>query len=70
MRLVEGDAAFPTSLAALTSAFAAGFMPTNQNRGKEQALIKCSVLIPTNSFAMAGTEEVCEGGGSAQVICK
>ena len=29
-RLVEGDAAFPTSLAALTSAFAAGFMSANE----------------------------------------
>ena len=28
--LVEGDAAFPTSLASLTSAFAAGFMSANE----------------------------------------
>ena len=29
-RLVEGDVAFPTSLAVLTSAFAAGFMSANE----------------------------------------
>ena len=29
-RLVEGDAAFPASLAALTSSFAAGFMSANE----------------------------------------
>ena len=29
-RLVEGDATFPTSLAALTSAFAVGFMSANE----------------------------------------
>ena len=29
-RLVEGDAAFPTSLASLTSTFAAGFMSANE----------------------------------------